>query len=63
MDAVPVSKIKAWESDYREALRLKHRDTLDSLVASGTLSDEITSVFEQEATDIASRYTGDAVAA
>ena len=63
VDSVPVSKIKAWESDYREALRLKHRDTLDNLVASGKLSDEITSVFEQEATDIASRYTGDAVAA
>ncbi|MEM1055074.1 MAG: F0F1 ATP synthase subunit alpha [Bacteroidota bacterium] len=63
VDDVPISNIKAWETDYREALRLKHRDTLDALLASGKLSDEITSVFEQEARDIATRYTGDAVTA
>ncbi|OZC01887.1 F0F1 ATP synthase subunit alpha [Rubricoccus marinus] len=55
-DAVPVSRIKEWENDFREALRLKHRDTLDSLVASGKLSDEAIAAFEQEAKDVASRY-------
>ena len=57
VDAVPVADIRAWEADYREALRLQHRGTLDALLASGKLSDEITSTFEQVATDIAARYT------
>ena len=61
-DEVPISRIREWEMDYREALRLKHRDTLDALIASGKLTDEVTAAFEQEAKDVASRYS-EAVAA
>ncbi|PAP78352.1 F0F1 ATP synthase subunit alpha [Rubrivirga marina] len=58
IDEVPVAQVRAWEKDYREALRLKHADALTSVVDTGKLSDEAASAFEQEATDIAAKYAG-----
>jgi F-type H+-transporting ATPase subunit alpha len=56
IDAVPVAQVRAWEKDYREALRLKHADLLSSVATSGTMSDEAASTFEQVATDVAAKY-------
>ncbi|MEM0963845.1 MAG: F0F1 ATP synthase subunit alpha [Bacteroidota bacterium] len=56
VDDVPVAQIRAWEKDYREALRLKHAETLTELTTSGKMSDEAAATFEQEARDIASKY-------
>ena len=56
LDAVPVDKMRAFEAEYREALRLKHADVLADIVASGTVSDATAAAIEQEATDLAAGY-------
>ena len=62
IDAVPVADVKAFEAEFREALRLKHADALASVVETGELTDEAVAAFEQEANDLAARYI-EAVAA
>ena len=56
IDAVPVAQVRAWEKEYREALRLKHADVLATVASTGNLTDEAKAAFEQEATDLAARY-------
>ncbi len=58
IDDVPVDQIRAFEADFREALRLKHADALASVAATGKLTDEATAAFEQEAADLSARYAG-----
>ncbi len=57
IDHVPISDVKAFESEFREALRLKHADVLASVTKTGQMSEEATAVFEQEANDLAAQYT------
>ena len=52
---VPVNKVKAFEKEYLNYLNAQHRDTLDQLKA-GKYSDEITSVLDKVAREIASKY-------
>ena len=56
LDAVPVVQMRAFEAEYREALRLKHADVLADIVSSGTVSDATAAAIEQEATDLAAGY-------
>ncbi len=56
LDAVPIERVRAFEGEFREALRLRHADVLASVVSSGTLSDAAAATIEQEATDIAASY-------
>ena len=58
LDAVPVARMREFEAEYREALRLKHADALASIVASGTVSDQTAAAIEGEATDLAAGYAG-----
>ena len=57
IDDVPVEQVRAFEKDFREALRLKHADVLTAVATTGKLSDEATAAFEQEAADLSARYT------
>ncbi|MDX1438556.1 MAG: F0F1 ATP synthase subunit alpha [Rubricoccaceae bacterium] len=57
IDSVPVSNIKQFEAEYREALRLKHADALASITKTGALTEEAVAAFEQEAKDIAANYS------
>ena len=57
IDQVPVEQVRAFEKDFREALRLKHADVLTAVATTGKLSDEATAAFEQEAADLSARYT------
>jgi len=57
IDAVPIADVKAFEAEFREALRLKHADALASVVSTGELTDAAVAAFEQEANDLAARYT------
>ena len=57
LDDVPVEQVRAFEKDFREALRLKHADVLTAVATTGKLSDEATAAFEQEAADLSARYT------
>ncbi|MBP8793246.1 MAG: F0F1 ATP synthase subunit alpha [Lutibacter sp.] len=53
--AVPVEKVKEFESDYLEYLNAKHRDTLDTLKA-GKLTDEVIDVLTSAAKEISAKY-------
>src|SRR5690554_411346 len=52
---VPVEKVKEFEKDYLEYLNAKYRSTLDQLKA-GKFTDEITTVLDAAAKEIAAKY-------
>jgi F-type H+-transporting ATPase subunit alpha len=52
---VPVKKVKEFETEYINYLNAKHRDTMEKLKA-GKYTDELTSVLEQAAKEISSKY-------
>ena len=56
IDDVPVAKVREFEAQFREALRLKHADVLASVITDGKMSDEAASTFEREAKDLAASY-------
>ena len=58
IDGVPVARVREFEREFREALRLKHADALASVRTSGQLTDEGKAAFEQEAADLSARYAG-----
>lgn len=53
--SVPVNKVKDFENEYLTVLELNHRDVLDRL-KKGEFNDEITSVLEKVAADVARRF-------
>ena len=53
--AVPVDKIKEFESDYIQFLNAKHRDTLDTLKA-GKLTDEVIDTLTVAAKEVSEKY-------
>ena len=53
--AVPVDKIKEFESDYIQYLNAKHRDTLDILKA-GKLTDEVIDTLTSVAKEVSAKY-------
>ncbi|MEM9997532.1 MAG: F0F1 ATP synthase subunit alpha [Bacteroidota bacterium] len=52
-DSVPTTKMRQFEREYREALRLKHAAHLDDLATSGKMSDTVKAAIEAEAKDVA----------
>ncbi len=52
---VPVLKVKEFQKDYLEYLKVKHRDVLDGLKA-GKLTDEITDVLVAAAKELSAKY-------
>jgi F-type H+-transporting ATPase subunit alpha len=52
---VPVVKVKEFQKDYLEYLKVKHRDALDGLKA-GKLTDEITDVLVATAKELSAKY-------
>ncbi|EPD29215.1 ATP synthase F1 subcomplex alpha subunit [Capnocytophaga granulosa] len=53
---VPVERVREFEKEYLDNLRTAHQDTLAELKA-GKINNEITSVLEKVAKDIAQNYT------
>ncbi|MDP3313177.1 F0F1 ATP synthase subunit alpha [Lutibacter sp.] len=53
--AVPVNKVKEFESDYIQYLNAKHRDTLN-LLKAGKLTDEVIDVLTNAAKEISAKY-------
>jgi F-type H+-transporting ATPase subunit alpha len=53
--AVPVEKVKEFESDYIEYLNAKHRDALDTLKA-GKLTDEVIDILTSAAKEVSAKY-------
>jgi F-type H+/Na+-transporting ATPase subunit alpha len=52
---VPVNKVKEFEKEFINYLNAKHRDTLDAL-KSGKFDENITSVLDQVAKELSSKY-------
>jgi F-type H+-transporting ATPase subunit alpha len=52
---VPVEKVKEFEKDYLEFLRMRHRDILDR-IKKGEWNDEIAEVLTRVAKEIAAAY-------
>lgn len=53
--AVPVEKVKEFESDYIEYLNAKHRNALDTLKA-GKLTDEVIDILTSAAKEVSAKY-------
>lgn len=53
---VPVERVREFEKEYLDNLRTAHQDTLAELKA-GKINDEITSVLEKVAKEVAQNYT------
>ena len=56
LDEVPVARMREFEAEYREALRLKHADALAQILRDGKMADDTVAAIEQEATDLAAGY-------
>ena len=52
---VPINRVKAFEKEYINYLNANHKDVMDSL-ATGKYTDELTSVLEKVALELASKY-------
>ena len=52
---VPVEKVKEFEKEFLQVLKLSHKDTLAALKA-GNLSDEATATLEKVAKEVSSKY-------
>jgi F-type H+-transporting ATPase subunit alpha len=52
---IPVDKVRTFEAEYLDFLDAKHRETLDQIKA-GKIDDSITSVLEQVAKELSSKY-------
>jgi F-type H+/Na+-transporting ATPase subunit alpha len=52
---VPVNKVKEFEKDYIEYLRLQHKETMN-LLKKGKIDDEITAVLDKAAKEVSAKY-------
>jgi len=55
LNKIPVNKVREFEVEFLDYMEAKHRDTLDRLKTE-KLSDEVTSVLEKVAADLAGKY-------
>jgi F-type H+/Na+-transporting ATPase subunit alpha len=53
---VPVNKVRDFERDYLELLRTQHSDVLTT-IKSGVINDDVTTILEKAASDVAGRYS------
>jgi F-type H+/Na+-transporting ATPase subunit alpha len=58
LDAIPVERVREFEAGYLERIRMKHPEHLASIQQTGQMSDEVLEVFEREARDLATTFTG-----
>lgn len=56
LDRVPVEKVREFEEQLLERLRMKHTDAMTQIRNSGTMSDETAEMLKKEANDLASLY-------
>ena len=52
IDAVPTKKVKQFEKDFIDRIKMKHPEALGSIVSSGVVSDELTETFTKEAKEL-----------
>ena len=52
LDKIPVEKIKAFEKEFVDRMRMQHRDALAGIVESGKLNDETANLLKKVANDM-----------
>lgn len=57
LDSLDTAKVREFESQYLERLRLKHAEKLASIRESGQMNEEVGQAFLQEARDLATIFT------
>ncbi len=57
LDDVPVNRVKDFENDFHERLKLQHAEALASIRETGVMSDEVAEVFRKVAEDLAKLYS------
>ena len=56
LDPVPVERLKEFENEFIERLRLRHEDALTSIRTTGKLSDEAAETLKTQAAELAELY-------
>ncbi|HYE97149.1 MAG TPA: F0F1 ATP synthase subunit alpha [Rubricoccaceae bacterium] len=56
LDTVPVERVREFEREFLDALRLRHADALRAVATTGQVSDETAALFAREAQDLAASY-------
>ncbi len=57
VDEVPVARVREFEREFLDRLRMKQADALASIRQTGKMSDEVAAALRHEATDLASLFT------
>ena len=57
IDEVPLENVRQFESQYREALRLRHADHLANIASTGSMTDEAGAEFKQAAEDVVAGFS------
>ncbi len=52
LDAIPASRVRAFEAEFMDKLRTRHQDVLDGIRSSGALSDEAAATLKTAAQDL-----------
>jgi F-type H+-transporting ATPase subunit alpha len=55
LSKVPINRVKEFEAEYIDFMNANHKDVMDQL-AAGKYTDELTSVLEKAAVELASKY-------
>ncbi|NQV74228.1 F0F1 ATP synthase subunit alpha [bacterium] len=56
IDSLPTSKVKTFEKEFIERMKMRHPDALSSIVSSGAVSDEVAEAFTKEAKELVDLY-------
>ena len=60
IDTLPTSKVKTFEKEFIERMKMRHPDAMSSIVASGAVSDEVADAFTKEAKELVELYVSQA---
>ena len=56
IDSLPTSKVKTFEKEFIERMKMRHPDAMSSIVSSGAVSDEVAEAFTKEAKELVDLY-------
>jgi len=56
IDALPTSKVKEFEKEFIDRMKMRHPDALSSIVSSGVVSDEVAEAFTKESKEMVELY-------
>jgi F-type H+-transporting ATPase subunit alpha len=57
MDKVPVERIREFEKEFIERMKMRHGALLASIAEKGVMDDEVVEALKKEAADLADLYS------